>query len=1182
MSEAQSIESQQEAADNLEEQSVGAPALMEAPPGSLRAYLGKLSDRGIQRVVGGNAYLRGRIYARRGAVKDIHEHALRDETESSSGSELTALVAGHQDTAFDVRLFLDPEGALLSACNCNGWRGPKGHCKHVAAVMVAVRDAQRPPRPENKEVVRNSENQVNEPGVTNGKGEPHENGALSVYSVDALSSRTRNRRQKRRRRGEQAAAGHIEVLSGRELGLAGSNSAEGRTGLDSWLPPEDSVRSPELEFRLAIRSASIAVTPVLAGTRTALPIAELLTTLPTLKPELRPVLRSLLRHVLRGQSATAEMRGEDAAEVITMLQGRRVLLEPASMELRFSDEPLRPKIELELAGSDAVRLRVVFETRSNQMPAPGATRPTSRRFSFSSGAWFEGTPSWHIDLTDGTARKVVETVSPLWLQRLYKAPTLVHPMEDLPRLLTELVPRVATSLGADLPDLSAFADLVDAPVRFRLRIQGDLVEARARLDALYGDLVLPIPSSGFPSPLAIQNQRNSRRPQVLRRDIGSEVMAMQELLNCGFKAENEDTFGQHDPFEVVLRGDEAVHFWTEGIRTLPEHWERLVPSDLAEITVRSTTVTPQMRVSSGVDWLNLDMTFDAGGVAVDEDELKQCLEQGRKLVKLNDGTYAPVDPTQIREVLDRMAEIIVSSDAQGKHGKKLPLSQAGRVQDLMRLVASTAVADETRSLFGKLDAIGTIEPVSKPRSLKADLRPYQKEGFSWLVFLHNLGTGGILADDMGLGKTLQTIALFTWLKSKLKDVRILVVAPTSVVPNWAREIEKFAPSLKCALWHGADRHEQEKQAKSADIVVTSYALLRRDEEFLSSFDFEYVVLDEAQHIKNPLSATARAAKKLKSNRRLALTGTPIENRLSEIWSIFDFVSPGLLSTLQSFEEKYARPIDRGDAEAAARLRSTIHPFVMRRTKVEVAKDLPEKIEQDIIVPLAEEQQKLYSQILRQVRESVMSEMALQGAAKTQIQILAALTRLRQAACDPRLLKLSGEFDAEESGKLNALREIMTEAVAGGHKVLVFSQFVEMLKLIQDMFAKEGIRYEYLDGSTKDRQARVDHFNTDESVSAFLISLKAGGTGLNLIGADTVIHFDPWWNPAVEDQATDRAHRIGQTKVVNVYRLIAKGTVEEKILQLSGKKRELVAEVLSEEGSAKRGLSQDQVAELLAD
>jgi SNF2 family DNA or RNA helicase len=367
--------------------------------------------------------------------------------------------------------------------------------------------------------------------------------------------------------------------------------------------------------------------------------------------------------------------------------------------------------------------------------------------------------------------------------------------------------------------------------------------------------------------------------------------------------------------------------------------------------------------------------------------------------------------------------------------------------------------------------------------------------------------------------------------------------------------------------------------EDADVVVTSYALLRRDEELLAKLDLRYAILDEAQQIKNPLSATARAAKRLKADRRLALSGTPIENRLSEIWSIFDFVSPGLLGPLDKFEERYSRPIDAGDQKAGTRLRATIHPFILRRTKSEVARDLPEKIETDQFCELTGEQAALYAAVLKEVRAQVMGEVERQGLARSHIQILAGLTRLRQAACDPRLLGLPREFVDEDSGKLVALRELIQTCVDGGHKVLVFSQFVSMLTIIRRAMTEDGVPYEYLDGSTKDRAERVENFQRDSGPPVFLISLKAGGSGLNLTAADTVIHFDPWWNPAVEDQATDRAHRIGQTKVVTTYRLLAKGTIEEKILELGGKKRELVGAVLSEDAGGAKKLTKGDLEDL---
>ncbi|MCG8557441.1 MAG: DEAD/DEAH box helicase [Proteobacteria bacterium] len=1100
-----------------------------------------MSDRAIQRLVGGNAFLRGRIYARRHAVSEL----------KSNGKAAQCKILVRSDEPLQTRTHLGDRGEITSHCTCQAWRGPTGHCKHVAALLVALRDQERPPK---------------------AKEPPQQQRPRSVQQQASPGSSKRRRARRRRRGGGSAPeqgngvkVSKVEVLSTRDLGLGGAQAkAEPRAGLEAWLPRGELAKPHTFEYRVLVRAASISVTPVLAGTRSAVPISDALGGFNAVPAAERPLLRALARHTSRGSPATAELRGEDAAEVMTMLRGRRALLEPASMELRFAEEPLLPKIELDLASSKAVRVRVVFELRS-----------TRRRFPLSSGAWFEGTPGWYIDTTDGVARPVVESVTPAWLQRLYRSPALVHPLADLPRLLVEYVPRVAASLGTELPDLTSVADVADAQPRFQLRAGGDILEANARLHVTYRDLEFDVPATGFPPPLAFQPPRSGARPRVVRRDVGAEMSAIQALMDRGFRPGDSGE-------GLVASGKDAVRFWTEGIGTLPETWDRFIPDDLIDVTIRDQSVTPHVRVSSGVDWLSLDMTFLAGSVAVDEEELRQCLEKGRHLVKLSDGTYAPVKAEQVGEILARMAEIVATSGQR----KKLPLSQTGRVQDLLRLVSDASVAAGVKQLFGKLEDLGQIEQVAKPRSLRASVRPYQKDGFSWLVFLHGLATGGILADDMGLGKTLQTLALLLWLKSKSKGKKApsvsLVVAPTSVVPNWLCEIEKFAPSLRALVWHGPDRQDRADDVENLDVMITSYALLRRDEEFLLGIDFRYVILDEAQHIKNPLSATARAAKRLKSERRLALTGTPIENRLSEIWSIFDFVSPGLLGDLSRFEEKFARPIDRGDEQTAMRLRATIHPFVMRRTKQDVAKDLPAKIEQDMVVPLADAQSKLYSQILRQIRESLLSEVEKQGVAKSQIQILAALTRLRQVACDPRLLKIQGDWDDDESGKLAALREILQEAIPGGHRLLIFSQFVEMLKLIRVVMDNEGITYEYLDGSTKDRASRVERFNNDESVSAFLVSLKAGGTGLNLTGADTVVHFDPWWNPAVEDQATDRAHRIGQTRVVSVYRLIAKGTVEEKILQLGAKKRQLVSSVLvASDGGPMKGLTRADVEELFS-
>ncbi len=963
-------------------------------------------------------------------------------------------------------------------------------------------------------------------------------------------------------------------------------------GLDNWLPEGmPPAKFHDLEFRVTVRPSALSVVTMDPVLRAPISPAEAIEAMALHPNDDRPALRILARHERGDVRRGVELRGEDAAELIAALVNRRVLLEPSLMPLRWETEPLRLRFDLELSRGrvqhapsgpqgaspppptelEAVAVKASFERKSD-----------GRRFVFNNGAWFEGSPGWHLDTSVGTARPLDRSVTPAWLQRLWRNPVIQHPLVELPQLLSDVIPRIAGELGAELPPISDVAEEVDLPAEFRLRAFGELIEAHVQLSVAYGDTELEVRADGMSPPIVVlPAEAPGKKARCVRADVLAQQQAVEKVRELGFLPD-EDGKG------LVCGGDDAIHFWTEGLGELPEEWEYFVPDDLVDVEVRKDDLGARARVSSGVDWLGLKITFDAGGIAVPADELARCLSEGRRYVKLEDGSYARFDATKVRDVLARQAEILAGS----KNGK-ISLAQAGRVQELLSHVAHAQVAEGTRHIFDKLAGVEEIQQIKKPRGLEATLRPYQESGIAWLAFLHELGSGGVLADDMGLGKTLETIALLLHLKNERKkrekageavDDRTvnLIVAPTSVVPNWLREIAKFAPSLKAMAWHGADRHDRKEELESHDIVITSYALLRRDEEQLGKIKLAYAILDEAQQIKNPMSATARSAKKLDAHRRLALTGTPIENRLSEIWSIFDFVSPGMLGELARFEQRYSGPIDRGDSKAAAKLRAAIHPFVLRRTKEEVAKDLPEKMEIDQPVDLAPEQGKLYGQVLQEVRATILGEVEKVGVAKAHIQILAALTRLRQVACDPRLLNLPRSFGDEDSGKLQALRELLSEAYEGGHRVLVFSQFVSMLTLIRRALEEDGIKYEYLDGSTKDRQERVERFQTDPTVTCFLISLKAGGMGLNLTGADTVVHFDPWWNPAVEDQATDRAHRIGQTRVVTVYRLVAKGTIEEKIQQLAAKKRGLVEAVLAEDAGGSKKLTKADIDDLFAD
>jgi SNF2 family DNA or RNA helicase len=437
---------------------------------------------------------------------------------------------------------------------------------------------------------------------------------------------------------------------------------------------------------------------------------------------------------------------------------------------------------------------------------------------------------------------------------------------------------------------------------------------------------------------------------------------------------------------------------------------------------------------------------------------------------------------------------------------------------------------------------------------------------------------------MGLGKTIQalTLLLFHHKNGKQRNPS-LVVAPTSVVYNWLSEAEKFSPKLNTALFLGRDRtdllNKLKKDKGKPDVIFTTYGIIRRDWETLKEFQFDYLILDEAQNIKNPESVGAQASKSLKALHRLALSGTPVENRLKELWSIFDFLMPDFLGTYREFNENFERPIELGTGESGTKLRKIVHPFILRRLKSQVEKDLPEKTDIISLCEMEDEQRSLYLDVLDECRQKVFGEIANKGIKRSQISVLAALLRLRQVCCDPRLLKNREPGDAvPNSAKLDTLVEMLDEVTNSGHKILVFSQFVEMLSLIEDELKKSGYIYEYIDGQTpaKERLDRVNKFNADPNIPIFLISLKAGGTGLNLTGADYVIHYDPWWNPAVENQATDRAHRIGQTKHVFNYKLITRGSVEEKILALQKKKKELAEMVIGGDENVAKELTREDL------
>jgi SNF2 family DNA or RNA helicase len=667
-----------------------------------------------------------------------------------------------------------------------------------------------------------------------------------------------------------------------------------------------------------------------------------------------------------------------------------------------------------------------------------------------------------------------------------------------------------------------------------------------------------------------------------RRDVALEAAVVASLTAAGFTwSAARDAFTADD--------DSAVRFWRSGVAALRERNDPtisvMITASLGGVTVREPVVA-RLRLSRGGDLLDLALALDAGGRRVDLDAARSALTRKRRWIELDDRSLAEITD-DLADLLEDTAETF----PEGAYEARLPFHQWGRVERWM--TAAEAERDEAvTAMRARLRSLTVAAVPELPTTLRATLRPYQLQGLAWLQFLDAIGCGGILADDMGLGKTVMTLALLAWKRERDGSAPSLVVCPTSVAGNWARESARFTPGLRVVALHGASAATRASlDLAHADLVVTTYALLRRDIERLRETPFRHVILDEAQNIKNLDAATTRAARALRARARLALSGTPVENRLTELWSIMDFCNPGMLGTHRQFEVRFEKPLAQAAldgpgspktvsaAVVSARLRALLRPFVLRRTRAEVLDDLPPRQEVELACPLGDAHRRMYDALAVVLREEVREFARRDPFGRPGVAVFTALLRLRQMACDPRMV--DGRTEVVGS-KREVFLSTVRALVAEGRRALVFSQFTELLGLWGADLAREGIAYEYLDGATVDRDGVVRRFQ-EGAAPLFLISLKAGGAGLNLTAADTVIHCDPWWNPAVEDQATARAHRMGQTRGVTVYRLVARGTVEERVLSMKARKRTLADAVIAGDGSAAlAGITAEDIAALLAD
>ncbi|HEV2692379.1 MAG TPA: SNF2-related protein [Verrucomicrobiae bacterium] len=769
------------------------------------------------------------------------------------------------------------------------------------------------------------------------------------------------------------------------------------------------------------------------------------------------------------------------------------------------------------------------------------------------------------------------TLQPLGLppvaQTVFQAPVRI-PRSQVPMFLSQHWPQLSASGIQANFQLSDFTLEPQAP-RFLLELKGGLSQLTARLQCAYGTRIMTLGVTAADEDVWLPDAAVPTRYST--RDFGAERAALTRLQRNGFSSLD----GQG---KLQLGGQNGVlNFLAREYPKLQREWNVTLDEQLENRTLKNLErVEPTFQItSSGVQWFDLGVVFAASsGEKFSAADIQRLILSGQNHTRLANGKMAVIDTGAVEELQEVLLDCAPQQNAAGY---RINQQQAGFVEATLRqhgnwkVQAPTAWRDRAAKQSGeaKLECppLGDLETV---------LRPYQKQGVAWLAFLRENGFGGILADEMGLGKTLQTLAVLRHIRQQNPGaVPMLIVCPTSLVFNWLAEAQKFTPTLKVLALHGPDRHEHFSQIAGSDLIVTSYALIRRDAERYRGLEFDTVVLDEAQHIKNRETQNAQAVKAVKAKHRLVLTGTPMENSVLDLWSIFDFLMPGYLGTAKDFRERYELPIAKEkNVEAQQRLARRLRPFLLRRLKQEVAKDLPAKLEQVSYCDMTSDQRGVYQQVIEASRKEVLEAVGAQGLAKSRMVVLTALLRLRQVCCDLRLLKLENVNPANASGKLDLFGELLEEVVDGGHRVLVFSQFTSMLALLKDKLTAESIEFCYLDGSTTDRGAVVQRFQDSAAIPVFLISLKAGGVGLNLTGADTVIHFDPWWNPAVEDQATGRAHRIGQTKVVTSYKLITRDTVEEKILLLQNRKREIIAATLEGEEAFTNSLSWDEIQELL--
>ena len=822
--------------------------------------------------------------------------------------------------------------------------------------------------------------------------------------------------------------------------------------------------------------------------------------------------------------------------------------------------------KLPLEWDDGEPWRFVLEVRGNQQNGwqlTGDFRRGDRRMAVNEPLL--AMPGGILVMRDGVAR-LADDGTIAWITGLRKNGSIVVPEEEREEFLGNLLGS-PTLPAIDLPEEWGYQEVV-VPPRPCLKISAP-AQSYGRINPrMTAELSFEYEGCSVAEKTPSRGIYDSSMRRFIRRDGAVEKSAVEQMQEAGIRFTAGSWPGNG---EWSLTPNKLPRV----VRALAESgWKVTAAGKLFRQPGKSS-----ISVASGMDWFELHGAVAYGETTAQLPKLLAALNRGETMVILDDGSYGLLP----EEWLRRFHNVSTIGEADGDHIRFRP-SQAG-ILDALLATQPTVDCDEAfRRVRKELAQFASIGLAEQPAGFNGCLRGYQREGLGWMHFLRQFSFGGCLADDMGVGKTAQVLALLESRREMRTQAKIeapsLVVVPKSLIFNWKQEIQRFTPQLRVLDHTGTARsNTREKDEFSLyDVILTTYGTLRRDALRFKDRIFDYVILDEAQAIKNGNTESAKAARLLRANHRLALSGTPVENHLGELWSLFEFLNPGMLGTSGAFPLASASKQDP-DGETRKLLSRALRPFLLRRTKEQVATQLPPKIEQTIYCEMETRQRTLYNELRDHYREALLHKIGAEGIGKSKIQVLEALLRLRQAACHPGLV--DRKLVKDPSAKLGVLMEQLHAVIEEGHKALIFSQFTSLLAIVRASLASDGIEYEYLDGKTVDRQARVERFQQDAGCSLFLISLKAGGVGLNLTAADYVFILDPWWNPAVEAQAVDRTHRIGQKRQVFAYRLIARDTVEEKVLQLQETKRNLADAIIGAENSLIRDLTREDIELLLS-